>query len=241
MYNESFRNLVNLAFNKSKEFYKSENNLNKPNPYFVGFGNPNSKILILGKEKGFDVNNLKQLQYESIENPNEWKNYIDSGVTLNRTKFYDSEHYINVFCPYLAKMKGGHTWTKYFTLLKHIYPQIEKNENEFLDYTFLSEINFEPSKLSKIKAFNNPNRIELLKNNYYKSFNVIICACGDYLSDNQIEDFFDVKFESDLSNPSEKLKIFKNENRVLINTRQLSMNIKNDYLVTISEVAKKYL
>ena len=50
-----------------------------------------------------------------------------------------------------------------------------------------------------------------------------------------------MKFESDLSNPSEKLKIFKNENRVLINTRQLSMNIKNDYLVRISEVAKKHL
>ena len=241
MFNKKFENLVDFSYQKSKEFYINELNLNKPNPYFVGFGNPNSKILIIGKEKGFDESNLKQLQYESIENPNEWKNYIDNKITSNRTKFYDSEHDINVFRPYLGKMKGGHTWTKYYTLLKNIYPQIEKNENEFLDYTFLSEINFEPSKLSKIKAFNNPHRIELLKNDYYKSFNVIICACADYLTDNQIEDFFDVKFESDLSNPSEKLKIFKNENRVLINTRQLSMNIKNDYLVRISEVAKKHL
>ncbi|MCK8143354.1 hypothetical protein MW871_15795 [Flavobacterium sp. I-SCBP12n] len=195
----------------------------------------------MGKEKGFDGSNLKQLQYESIENPNEWKNYIDNNITFNRTKFYNSEYYINAFRPYYKKMKGGHTWTKYYTLLKYIYPQIEKNENEFLDYAFLSEINFEPSKLSKIKSFNNPNRIELLKNDYYKSFNVIICACANYLTNSQIEDFFDVKFESDLSNPSEKLKIFKNENRVLINTRQLSMNIKNDYLIRISEVAKKYL
>lgn len=125
MYNERFKNLVNLAFNKSTEFYKNENNLNKPNPYFVGFGNPNSKILILGKEKGFDASNLKQLQYKSIENPNEWKNYIENGIVSNRNKFHESDHYINAFRQYLAKMKGGHTWTKYYTLLKNIYPQIQ--------------------------------------------------------------------------------------------------------------------
>jgi len=241
MYNQNFQDLVNFSFQKSKEFYKNEFNLNKPNPYFVGFGNPNSKILIMGKEKGFDECNLKQLQYESIENQNEWKYYIDNNVSFNKTKFYNSEHYINAFRPYHGKIKGGHTWNKYFTLLKNIYPQIQKNENEFLDYTFLSEINFEPSKLSKIKAFNNLERIELLKNDYYKSFNVVICACANYLTDNQIEEIFDVEFDSDLSKPNEKLKIFKTENRVLINTRQLSMNIKNDYLSRISEVAKKYL
>jgi hypothetical protein len=241
MYNNKFKKLVDFSFQKSKEFYKNQFNLNKPNPYFVGFGNPNSKILIMGKEKGFDESNLPQLQYESIENPNEWKNYIDNNVSFNKTKFYDSEHYINAFRPYYGKMKGGHTWNKYYTLLKSIYPQIQKNENEFLDYAFLSEINFEPSKLSKIKSFNNSERIELLKNDYYKSFNVIICACANYLTDNQIEEIFDVKFESDLSSHNEKLKIFKNDNRILINTRQLSMNIKNDYLIRISEVAKKYL
>ncbi|MBO9585303.1 MAG: hypothetical protein J7574_14160 [Flavobacterium sp.] len=241
MYSKSFKKLVDSAFNKSTEFYKNEHNLNKPNPYFVGFGNPNSKILILGKEKGFDQSNLKQLQYESIENPNEWKHYLENGILSNKAKFYDSEHYINVFHPYLGKMKGGHTWTKYYTVLKNIYPHIEKNENEFLNYAFLCEINFEPSRLSKIKAFSNSERIELLKNDFYKSFNVIICACGDYLKHKQIEDFFDVKFVSDLSNPSEKLKTFKNDSRLLINTRQLSMNIKNDYLIRLSEIAKMYL
>ncbi|EKT4497987.1 hypothetical protein LIS90_02180 [Flavobacterium psychrophilum] len=95
--------------------------------------------------------------------------------------------------------------------------------------------------MSKIKSFNNSERIELLKNDYYKSFDVIICACANYLTDNQIEEIFDVKFQSDLSSPNEKLKTFKNDNRILINTRQLSMNVKNDYLIRISEVAKKYL
>lgn len=66
MYNTKFKKLVDFSFQKSKSFYKNELNLNKPNPYFVGFGNPNSKILIMEKEKGFDANNLKQLHYERI-------------------------------------------------------------------------------------------------------------------------------------------------------------------------------
>lgn len=241
MYNTKFKKLVDFSFQKSQEFYKNEVNLNKPNPYFIGFGNPNSKILIMGKEKGFDESNLKQLQYESIGNPNEWKNYVDNNISFNKIKFYDSEHYVNVFRPYYGKMKGGHTWNKYYTLLQKVYPQIQKHENEFLDYAFLSEINFEPSKLSRIKSFNHDSRIELLKNDYYKSFDIIICACADYLTDNQIEEVFDVKFESDSSNPSEKLKVFRNDNRLLINTRQLSMNIKNEYLDRISALIRKSL
>ena len=242
MYTENFKSLVNLSIQRSKEFYMDTINSNKPNPYFVGFGNPNSRVLIMGKEKGFNAdNNLNQLKFESIENPNEWGNYVENGIAFNRLKFHDSEHYINAFRPYYGKTKGGHTWNKYYTLLKNIYPQIQKSENEFLDYTFLSEINFEPSKYSKIRSFNNSKRIELLKSDYYKSFDVTICACANYLTDNQIEEIFDVKFESDLSRPKEKLKIFKNNSRIVINTRQLSMNIKNEYLVRISEIAKKYL
>lgn len=241
MFTKNFIILVDFAFQKSKEFYSDTLNINKPNPFFVGFGNPNSKILILGKEKGFDASNSKQLKYESIENPNEWNAYIINKIDLNKTKFYISEFYINAYRPYFGKMKGGHTWNKYHTLLRNIYPQIQKNENEFLDYVFISEINFQPSRLSKIKSFNSADRIELLKNDYFKSFDVIICACADYLTNYQIEEIFDVKFEQNFSNPKEKLMIYTNEKRVLINTRQLSMNIKNDYLLRISDICKKYL
>ena len=50
MFNKKFENLVDFSYQKSKEFYINELNLNKPNPYFVGFGNPNSKILINSKK-----------------------------------------------------------------------------------------------------------------------------------------------------------------------------------------------
>lgn len=84
-------------------------------------------------------------------------------------------------------------------------------------------------------------RIEFLKNDYYNSFNVIICACGNYLNDNQIYNIFNLKLVNDFSEPNERFKVYSDGKRVLINTRQLSMNIKNDYLKRISLVAKEYL
>ncbi len=252
MYSENFKNMVNSAFTKSKQYYSNDVNFNTPNPYYIGFGNPNAKILILGKEKGFEtfkdaetkndmIKNIEQLKFESIENPNEWKHYVDNDIYLNHSHFYDSTSYINAFRPYSHLMPAGHTWTKYFTLLKRFYPKIDNASNGFLNFAFISEINFIPSKLSKIKTFNNPERIDFLKNEYFKSFPIIIGAFGDYLQKEQIQEIFDVKFESDSTRPKEKLIVFKNKNRILINTRQLSMNIKNEYFLRIAEEVKDYL
>jgi hypothetical protein len=68
MFDKKFKNFVSFAVQKSKEYYSNELNLNTASPYFIGFGNPNSEILIMGKEKGFCEKNSEQLQYESIEN-----------------------------------------------------------------------------------------------------------------------------------------------------------------------------
>ena len=50
---EDFADLVKNANILCDKYY---NNTEKktPNPFYIGFGNPNSEILILGKEKGFD-------------------------------------------------------------------------------------------------------------------------------------------------------------------------------------------
>lgn len=246
MYNEYFKALVNSAFEKSNSFY--ENNLkNEPNPFYIGFGNPNSEILILGKEQGYDVNiqNNEILLYESINNTTEWKNYTDNNITPNKNKFYDTKlNYVNAFRPYLVKMgSGGHTYNKYHTLTSYILDnlQIDKIENSFFEHVFISEVNYKPSKLSQINSLKNNDRIEFLKNEYYNSFKVTICACGNYLNDTQIYDIFDLKLINDYSQPNERFKVYSDGKRVLINTRQLSMNIKNDYLKRISLVAKEYL
>lgn len=241
MYKNDFIELVNFSFNKSEKFYSELANVNQPNPFYIGYGNPNSKVLILGKEKGFNVENLEQLRYESIENPSQWKHYIDNKISINKDKFYDSKYYTNVFYPYLDNQKSGHTWSKYKILLQNIFSEHKFNGDSFFDYSFISEINYKPSKLSVIKYFNDETRIQLLMKEYFKSFPIIILACGNYLKPEQIEQIFDLKFDNDFSENREKLVAFKSEQRVLVNTRQLSMDVKNEYLKRISELVKPYL
>ncbi|MDY0932931.1 hypothetical protein [Chryseobacterium sp. CFBP8996] len=61
-----------------------------------------------------------------VENLSELKSNVDNNISFNKIKFYDSEHFINAFRPYFGKMKGGHTWNKYYTLLQKVYTQFQK-------------------------------------------------------------------------------------------------------------------
>lgn len=236
MYKKDFIDLVNNSFYNSEELYSLSSNINKPNPFYIGYGNPNSKILIFGKEKAFDDKNLLQLKYESIENPKQWKFYIDNCISINKTKFYESDHYVNVFFPYVQNQRSGHTWNKYNLLLKSVFSNASFENTDFLNSTFISEINYVPSRISQIKKFDDSTRIELLKSNFFKSFKITVLACGNYLKKEQIEDIFDVKFFIDKSEKRAKLIVYKNEERILINTRQLSMDVKNEYLKRISDL-----
>ncbi len=241
MYSEKFINLVNTAFSESEKLTPEEKS--EGNPYYIGFGNPNAKILFIGKEKGFDIEkNLRQFEFESLLNPKEWKNYVNNSIGINTNKYYESNNYINAFYPYLGKNKSGHTWSKYEKVLKNVYPEMTTENNNFFSYAFLTEVNFKPSKYSKIKSFQNKERIAFLKEDYFKSFDVIILACGKYLTTNQIEEIFDVKIQNDnISAKHELLNIFKNKERILLNTRQLSMAVSNEYLKNISTLIEEYL
>lgn len=236
MFSKNFIDIVRKANQGTKEFYKDKNNFELPNPYYIGFGNPNSEILILGKEKGFDLSNKEQLYLENINNPNEWSHYVENEIFFNKTKYNEtSQHYLNAYFPYNGKMKSGHTWNKYSKLTSELLNDIELTENNsFLEHVFISEINHIPSRLSKIKQFNVQTRIDFLKNDFYKSFKTIILSCGNYLSNKKIEEIFDVKLGENYSKPREKLLIFKNGNRKLILTRQLSMDVSNDFISLIA-------
>lgn len=70
-----------------------------------------------------------------------------------------------------------------------------------------------------------------------------ILAIGKYLKNSEIENRFDVTFYNDLSEPRQRLLIFKNENerRIVINIRQLSNDVSTKYLEKISDQIKKYI
>lgn len=56
-YSQEFIKTVENAHKSSEQFYSVHSNENEPNPYFIGFGNPNARILIIGKELSFDRDN----------------------------------------------------------------------------------------------------------------------------------------------------------------------------------------
>lgn len=258
-YPKKFKEIVELANEKSVEFYQgkipsfkefleSDTSDRKPNPYYIGFGNPGASILILGKEKGFDFDrNSDQAWRESIANPQEWQELLSNNISnLNHITYSDhvATCYKNALYPYSCRMKVGHTWSKYQKLIDLIYPlESERVNNSFLQRTFISEINHSPSKYSQGYESNEISEIrkEFLKIEYFQNFPVIILACGNYMNCEKIRERFLVNFDSDKSLPGQKLIIYKSDKRIIIHTRQLSMNIKPELFSNIAAEIKPYL
>lgn len=240
IYSKEFTTLIERAAHKTKDFY-SDNPETVCNPFYVGFGNPNSDILLIGKEKAIGSENSEALKYESIQNPIEWKHNVTNRIPYNRNKVNkEAEHYLSCFYPYKKKNKGGDTWAKYESLVNSILEKKRINHNDFFEDSFLTEVNYKPSKWSKIRTFDNEERKTFLKSSFYRSFKITILACADYLNRREIEEIFDVKFDKNLSG-GHKLVVYKNKKRILVNTRQLSTSVPNLYLQEIAGEVKTYL
>ncbi len=237
MYKESFKELVKIAFEKSEKL-----EIKKTNPYFIGFGNPNSEILILGQEKAINQDNLRQIEVESIENPKQWNKIVNENITDIDFKFYEDYFFKNPLHPYSGKPSKGNTWNHYQKLLKLIYPELNETINSFMFKSFISEINHQVSP-NRLGNQTDEERKSFNSNKFYKEFKVTILAIGDYLNKNEIEENYNVSFSEDKSEPRKKMVLYKNinEQRILINTRQLSNDVSNDYLIKISNLIKNHL
>lgn len=240
-YSRKFKNLVLIAKKETDNFYQKNDPETASNPFYIGFGNPNSDILLIGKEKAFSKKKLEQLKFESIQNPIEWNHYIENSTSYNKNKFWkNSVNYLNAFYPYQKNNRGGATWAKYESIVNRILQKKIINYNDFFKDAFLTEINYVPSKTSQISKFDEDQRKIFLKNPYYKSFKITILGCNKYLNREEIEDIFDVKFEEDLTDKY-RFIVYKNKDRILINTRQLSGSILGTYLQKIADKVRTYL
>lgn len=240
-FRQEFIDLIQHAVEETEKFYQKNSSETRPNPFYVGFGNPNSDILLVGKEKAISSENTEALKYESIENPVEWEHHIRNSISYNQEKFWDeAKHYLNTFYPYEKTNKGGDTWAKYESLVNRILEKKRIKHNDFFKDSFLTEVNYKPSKQSQIKNFNDEVRKEFLKSPFYSSFKITVLACADYLSQKEIEEIFHVTFDRDISE-NHKLIVYKNDDRILVNTRQLSTSVPNDFLQKIADEIRGYL
>lgn len=173
------------------------------NPYYIGFGNPNSDILFIGKEKAFDIMNSPELLlHESVNNTLQWELLAKSKKenkeidSLNFKEEGDKNRF-NPRFPQLyhtGKIKSRNTWGMYAGLVNQLIPgQTISKDGEsdfnFFNHCFMTELNFKPSKYSKGYALSKIRK-ELLQDQFFKNFKYVIVGANAIITIEELKDLF---------------------------------------------------
>ena len=217
---------------------------------FIGFGNPESKILIIGKECSGDGCDY----HRNLAQWKECKDYMSHPAMVGtcNQKFKRNRNGNGGTSP---------TWLYYQSLVDRIRDKDTKSKEDnldFLNYCFTTELHDKPSKQSEPypeKKNKIQERIErLFSHDYWRTFDVIIVAAGNYPVCYDKEGYLISKLGFD-SYPEkkhiapgywyDKRLSSQSNSRVLIFTRQLSrmeMDITNRECLfqSISDIVKPY-
>lgn len=237
--------------------------LNKlANPYYIGYGNPESEVLILGQEKAFNAkSNSNLLFHESINNLFQWRWIIKEELKPN-------EESSLTFDPRFPKayfnkeFKKSHTWYKYSMLVAKIigeenYENLMNSEaslaSSLFHHCFISEINFIPSKSNKqVKLLD--VRQKMLSHGFYKKFKYVFVAAGNLLGEKEEEIIKNI-FEADKITPpngkllgnygkgkERRVNIYKSPNQIICTCNQLSGSAgwKNDHIKSMGVLIKNW-
>ena len=112
----------------------------------------------------------------------------------------------------------------------------------FLLNSFITEFNTNPSKYSPGSP-EISERIDFLSHNFYQKFNIIILACGSYITPYEIKNLFKVdKLNIDIQRvPRQKMEFYTSQSKIVVNTNQLSMAIPDNYLINIAKTIKEQI
>lgn len=222
------------------------------NSQYIGLGNPNAKILIIGKEAGSPVG-LQSIHGSAIS----WKGKDDYSA-----RYKLGQNNINL-------RNKGHTWQKYQRLYEIILNKLkikekvqkeDESEITFVENIFTTELSNLPApKTSEAKKLENfKAELEKRKNIFWsskfiKQFSIVIIVSLDnkYIEtyEGEVCKLFDVKF-SHQSNcgKSDKLwihyadeKTNSNFPKLVIHTRQLTNGASNELLNQIAEEVKEFV
>lgn len=214
--------------------------------YYIGIGNPDANILIVGKEPYHDPNDPNALVDHKL-NAQLWMDRIEKNLPDVMEYSVTDKH------P-LRKNWGRNTWSKYQQLYDYIYGcKTEKFYVNFLKNVFTTEINDSPSpKTSTADKKGLSHRKELFKKSaFIQKFPVVVLACSDYIDNvnaKEINEIFGVAYDG-----NEKGKhLYSAGNwfythhdstgqKLVIHTRQLSANVDSKMLEDMGEVIREHL
>jgi hypothetical protein len=215
--------------------------------YYVGTGNPNAPILIVGKESHISPDDEKGMNdYKS--NAEKWVKRIEENVP-DRYEYPVCEKHD------LRKGWGKNTWSKYQQLSDIICNVTsEKFYVNFLHNVFTTEINDSPSRNSV--TANKDSLIlrkELFKKeDFIKQFPIVVLACSNYIKNEpnnfEINDIFDVQYDGDKNGKHlySRGNWFythhdNSDKKLVIHTRQLSSNVDNKMLEDMGIIIREHL
>lgn len=231
-YNKKFKELLDIL----------------PENEIVGLGNPNSKILFIGKEPGTEIDT--EIYHGNVKS---WKE-----MTFN---------YAKRFIPKEPNLRNlNHTWQKYQKVYDTVLSTLnisddkerkDKYEITFVENVFTTEFSNLPAKNTR-SAKKQPNfdaelsrrKQRFFKNDFIQSFPVIVIFATDnkYIETypGEVCELFNVKFDN-LYEYSGQDKIWlhsslsPNDNpKLLIHTRQLT-RASNELVLGISEIISNFI
>ena len=239
-------------------------------PIYIGTGNPNAKILIIGKECAIDqVNNEPQYRMEIACNAKEWELNMKNDISQNEVDnwFNNPSPKYNPIYPYKGQRFGkrsqkddqvrgdggtSSTWYNYQKLYNFI-TQRESDTINFHEKCFITEMNeitgnysHEISEAERINSIN--RRIPLFKMPFFQQFPIVIVASGHYVRNYNIdlESIFGVRWESPTINVESNWFNIHYQNdgspaKLVIHTNQLSMGITDELLKRLADICIDFI
>lgn len=217
-----------------------------PEETYIGRGNPNAKILFIGKEYSKPAKGLKfDAEY--------WAKAINDKEEIKQMWTYEDKE----------NLPPGHTWKKYQKLHDYIFPDIKhsKKQFNFENRVFTTEMSEIPCKNTDT-AQKNPEFKDKLKkrketfflnNEFLQQFPVVVLACSNYIKNideldelREVDTIFKVKFIEQhtvkdnysfwIHHSTDKMKP-----KLVIHTRNLSCDVPNDLLERMGQVIREFL
>ena len=228
---EQFKNLIEKSIESNR---------------YLGLGNPDAKILFIGKEPGAEIN---------------------SGITHGGAQSWkDRNDYSERFSAEGKIKNGTHTWQKYQKLYElilnklriEIVPKKADYEITFVENVFTTELNdlsaptfSEAKKLDGFKERLQKRKNDFFDDDFIKSFQIVVIAATDnkYIETypGEVCKLFDVKFHEQIT-CSKKNKIWvhygeKNKTypKLVLHTRQLTNGASDNLLENISDLITDFV
>jgi hypothetical protein len=240
MYKANFQELIKLA--------------NREDLY-VGMGNPNSNILIVGKEIALDKDSQNPVIEKTVlKNAEDWMiNINNPNMSIENCEDNSKIEKFNPLCPYKGmkkqQQKPGATWRKYQLLYENL-TACKSDEYTYNNGAFITEMNQIPSKYSaqqdkQLRAESIKKRESLfLASDFIQDFPIVIVACGHYPKENGVDlcKIFNVDFSGPVHADNDPKQWYNlhfskkgDKPKVLIHTRQLSSSVSGKLIEMIAD------